>query len=291
MVTWVFYHSADLDGHCSGAICREFLEKAGAQPKMRGINYGDPFPIDEIGADDRVYVVDFCLQPEAQMLELKGKCGELIWIDHHKSSIEALKDFDCLGIRRVGDAACELCWEYFDSDLQVPYAVTLLGRYDVWDNADKEKWDNEIYPFQMGMRLYPTDPATEVLIWRDAVFGGGKFDDILASGHAIVSYQTESNKKLMKNSFEIDFEGMRWIVVNGVGNSQIFESRYDSTKHHGMLVFENVRGQFWTIILYSDRPDVDVSVIAKKHGGGGHKGASGFQCTELPFPIIRRDDK
>jgi uncharacterized protein len=28
---------------------------------------------------------------------------------------------------------------------------------------------------------------------------------------------------------------------------------------------------------------VDVSKIAVKYGGGGHKAASGFQCKELPF--------
>jgi nanoRNase/pAp phosphatase (c-di-AMP/oligoRNAs hydrolase) len=28
---------------------------------------------------------------------------------------------------------------------------------------------------------------------------------------------------------------------------------------------------------------VDVSEIAKRYNGGGHKGASGFQSKELPF--------
>ena len=40
-------------------------------------------------------------------------------------------------------------------------------------------------------------------------------------------------------------------------------------------------GDKWTVSLYST--SVDVSEIAKKYGGGGHKGASGFHCKELPF--------
>jgi nanoRNase/pAp phosphatase (c-di-AMP/oligoRNAs hydrolase) len=40
-------------------------------------------------------------------------------------------------------------------------------------------------------------------------------------------------------------------------------------------------GSQYTVSLYSET--IDVSVIAKKHGGGGHKGAAGFVCPKLPF--------
>ena len=32
--------------------------------------------------------------------------------------------------------------------------------------------------------------------------------------------------------------------------------------------------------MYTDKADIDVSQIAVKHGGGGHKGAAGFQPSE-----------
>ena len=34
--------------------------------------------------------------------------------------------------------------------------------------------------------------------------------------------------------------------------------------------------------------EVDTSEIAKKYGGGGHKGASGFNCDILPW-LIRKE--
>ena len=52
-----------------------------------------------------------------------------------------------------------------------------------------------------------------------------------------------------------------------------------------MLSFIWRKGQ-WTVSLYSTKSDIDVSIIAKNYGGGGHKGASGFQCKELPFKLI-----
>lgn len=30
---------------------------------------------------------------------------------------------------------------------------------------------------------------------------------------------------------------------------------------------------------------LDVSAIAKRHGGGGHANAAGFECAKLPFPM------
>lgn len=280
---WVFYHRSDLDGLCSGAICKYFLEERNASPIMRGIDYGDVFPFDEICPNDIIYMVDFCLQPENQMKKLEDMCGELIWIDHHKSSIETLHEFNCPGIRQVGKAACELCWEFLYPDDSIPESVKLLSRYDVWDQSDKQLWDENIYPFQMGMRTLSLDPINEIHSWIN-IFKGQSIPEIMVIGRGIVKYQNQQNIRTMMSSFEVEFDGKKWIAVNAGGNSQIFESRYDPEKHHGMLGFTNKQGKFWTISLYSTRDDIDVSEIAKRYGGGGHKGAAGFQCYELPFP-------
>jgi len=39
-----FYHSVDLDGHCSGAI----VKRAYPDCEMIGINYGDKFPWQQV---------------------------------------------------------------------------------------------------------------------------------------------------------------------------------------------------------------------------------------------------
>jgi len=49
-----------------------------------------------------------------------------------------------------------------------------------------------------------------------------------------------------------------------------------------MLSFVRRPGK-WTCSLYADKPEVDASAICKARGGGGHKGAAGFQCETLPF--------
>jgi len=140
-----FYHSADLDGKCSGAIVRSMWEC-----ELIGINYGDAFPWDSIEPGETVVMVDFCLQPFSEMVRL-NELAELVWIDHH---VSAIREAEACGfearlaqVLEVGRAGCELAWEHYVGT-EVPKAVRLLGRYDVWDHADPEVW-----PFTYGMRF------------------------------------------------------------------------------------------------------------------------------------------
>ncbi len=86
--------------------------------------------------------------------------------------------------------------------------------------------------------------------------------------------------------FETELDGLRVLAVNkGLTNSTVFDSGYDPEKHDAMLSFCWYRDK-WKVSLYAEKPDVDVSAICKAHGGGGHKGASGFQCDVLPFSLV-----
>ena len=44
-------------------------------------------------------------------------------------------------------------------------------------------------------------------------------------------------------------------------------------------------GHKYTVSVYTEK-DIDVSKIAVKHGGGGHKKAAGFICENLPYKNI-----
>ncbi len=47
-------------------------------------------------------------------------------------------------------------------------------------------------------------------------------------------------------------------------------------------------GDNYTVSLYTKK-DIDVSIIAKKYGGGGHKKSADFVCKKLPF--IKNENK
>jgi len=284
-----FYHKVDFDGECSGAI----VKRSYPQCEMIGINYGDEFPWDSIELDETIFMVDFGMQPFDDMVKLKEKCGKLIWIDHHSTALNDLKEsgveFD--GIQKEDKAGCELTWEYLNPDTPLPDSVYYLGRYDVWDlNANPN-----ILSFQYGMKQYE-DTTPESNIWNEILpsksfkeYLNGKVNPnhlakIIVDGNLILKYQKAENKKRCEAmSFETEFEGLKAIAMNmGMTSSQIFDSVYDENKYDIMLPFSRKLGQ-WTVSIYTTKDNIHVGKIAKKYGGGGHKGAAGFQCSKLPF--------
>ena len=277
-----FYHSADLDGHCSGALIKRTFPAC----EMIGIDYGDEFPWDSIKRNEVVYMVDFSLQPFEQMVKLNDLTPFFVWIDHHKSVIEeAQKTKEAFyGIQEVGIGACALVWRFlYRNKAQkrlLPTFVKLLAEYDVWNHADPRT-----LPFQYGLRLFPdTNPENQDL-WV-SLFDVEEVQRIVEKGSTVLEYQTSENAKYAQTrSFEVEFDGLRCIAINkGLANSKLFDSVWDPEKYDAMLAFCMISPEKgWTVSLYSDKPNVDVSKIAKARGGGGHKGAAGFQCKTLPW--------
>lgn len=273
-----FYHSADLDGRCSGAI----VKRAYPDCEMIGIDYGQPFPWNSIQRDEPLIMVDFSLQPWSEMVRLDRTLRDVTWIDHHKSAIadHTAMDYPLFGhfVLDSDFAACELCWQTFFHNTAMPEAVHLLGRYDIWKHEDV----TGALEFQYGMRAF-ADTSPESPIWSE-LFAGHWTDKIINDGITLLQYERNQNEAFCRAyAFECELDGLKCIAANrGMSNSLLFESVYDPAKHHAMLMFA-WKGNSWTISLYSTREDVDCSIVCKARGGGGHKGAAGFQCMELPF--------
>lgn len=287
------YHSKDLDGYCSGAIVKRKYPDA----KLVGYDYGQPFPLtDEEIMKHEVIMIDVSL-PMPQMFSLALTAKHLTWIDHHISAINDYNNYpkertggeNITAILEDGIAACEGGWKYLFPDEFMPDAVSLLGKYDTWRNGDKEKWDNEIMPFQYGMRMICSSAETfpqELLQWYSVV--DERVLEIIHDGKNILSYQKVQNERACKFAFVFEFEGLRAICLNNGGaNSQVFESVYDESKHDIMMPFV-FTGKYWTFSMYTTKDEIDCSVIAKSKGGGGHKKAAGFQVKDIQsiFPFL-----
>lgn len=283
MSTKCFYHSADFDGKCSAAIVK--LRKPDAE--LYPIDYGQTFPFESITEYDEVWMVDFSL-PMDQMIKLRSLCNyQLVWIDHHKTAIEAAAemDFEPLGLRMIGKAGCELTWAYYNGILgcqdAMPLAVYLLGRYDEWDHSAH----SEILPFQYGMRVHAHEP-TDVDWWNNLFDRSSAVYAICETGCIVKAYQEAGYKAVCEMAaFDLQWEGLTWTCINGpYKGSGVHASRFDMSKYDAMMGFY-WNGNLWRFSLSTQKPDVDVSIIAKRHGGGGHKGAAGFEMKFLPFKL------
>lgn len=270
----VFYHRSDLDGICSGAVCKKRMPKA----EMIGIEYGDEFPWDKC-YDKTVVMVDFSLQPFSDMKRLSEVANDLIWIDHHKSAIEAYAEsgLQLAGVRDMNYAACELAWKYYFSDRAMPDAVKLFGRYDIW------KWQDERGAIEFQYAMKRKRLTVDSLLWESLLSPHSDLVDYIEDGALIYEEMKQSNAELInKLGFEFEWNGYRVISLNrGPASSQLFDARYDPNKHDLMMPFY-FNGTNWIISIYSTKDEIDCSTIAKNLGGGGHKGAAGFTRKVLP---------
>lgn len=314
-----FYHRADFDGVCSAAIVKKFVPDC----ELYGIDYGDPFPWDKASMRDpadkgrpppgprKVFMVDFSLKP-GDMGHL-SECGDLVWLDHHKSAIESCPDM-IDGIRNPKFAGCELTWMWFAPEgpgsvpglpqpAPFPEAVRLLGRYDVWD-AKNPDWER-IESFQFGMRVVSGAYDPNWHLWekllvadcRDSMFEVRSIEEY---GALVLSYRDQEAKQLCADGCHEEMIGLRAFVpvrVDGGATrffrliclnslqrgSWQFDSVWDPAKHDAMCVYGQLKDGRWRVSLYSTKDEVDCGAICRAFGGGGHEGAAGFLCDRLPW--------
>jgi len=152
----IIYHD-DPDGWCAAAIAWRALieEHVYKEDHMIPMQYGRELPWKKIQPDEEVYMLDFSLQPFEEMADLAQRC-DLTWIDHHISALEAYEELKVpiTGLRKDGEAGCELTWRYFYPNHPMPKAVRWIGRYDVWDHRKCK----EAMPFQYGLKVHPESP-------------------------------------------------------------------------------------------------------------------------------------
>ena len=272
-----FYHKADLDGRCSAAIIRRRYPDC----QLVGIDYGDDFPWNDIVQDEKVFMVDFSLEPFADMVKL-AEMVDLVWIDHHESAIAAHEQsgLAILGVQISGIAACVLTWQYIYPHSPVPWAVEKLGLYDVWQHSD-----HAVKVFQSGMWLENTAPDSDV--WP-IVFANDMawVANVLARGNTVLQHQQQRNSVYGATcAFETTFQGLAALAINsGLANSLLFDDQWDDNRHQIMVAFVWAKSQ-WKISLYSKKDGPPVNQIAEMYGGGGHKHAAGFHCDNLPFDL------
>jgi len=278
------YHLADHDGKGSAAIVKSIYPET----EFFGLNHGMEIPYHEIEKHDRVVVCDISL-PMDYMFELNDKI-ELIWIDHHISVIEkydaavAKGAKPIKGLRRLGTAAIQLTWEYFYPDKPVPLGIELLAKNDIFDLTDKR-----VRPFEYAIQAVGVnDPQDE--IWQDLLSGKVDVEEMVKGGERILSWIKLRNYSFVRfMAFESEIDGHKCICANMArGYSEFFDSVEHLEKYDIMVNFYMNKDNLWNLTFYSSKENVDVSKIAAKFGGGGHKAAAGASnLSELPAFLLK----
>ncbi|MBN2554555.1 MAG: hypothetical protein JXA97_01330 [Anaerolineales bacterium] len=270
------YHN-DPDGQCAAAIVRR---KFGKDVDLEAMDYGIEIPWEKIRASSVVFIVDFSL-PLVEMLRIQEN-ARLIWIDHHKTALEALRSLDVPGLRALDRAGCVLTWQTLYPDLPLPRAVRYIGERDIWTFEHQET-----RPFCEGLYQMSGHPSNDQLWDRLLVDEEELVQQMIQEGILLLRARKLAIRRQVHGyAYEIEFEGHRTLAINARGTGELGEHIRALGYAMGYAYVEMLQnGQLKTsVTLYSDQ--IDASEIAKRFGGGGHAGAAGFAFAShgAPFP-------
>ena len=286
------YHHNDADGICAAAMIH--LAYPNATKRFFSSSY--PFKLDTghlefITDPDQVtiFMVDLSLTYDAfqELLtsDVFGRVNKVIWIDHHKTSIDSItrnhtpypKNFDTY----VKESACGalLTYEYIHPhDLPTPTFLRAIDMYDRHAGSPEEiRWATNLNLSLLS--IYDLSPISD--IWRDLLAGG---DTVLQyqteQGEIIHKYLDEENRKLIRSKAVLtSVFGMDCVMVNASSSSILFDSIADKYPLRLAWTFD---GEQYKYTIYSNG-SINCEKIAAKYGGGGHPGAAGFSSDQLLF--------
>lgn len=274
----IILHHNDPDGYLSNYLVR------GHHPyddiKSISMSYEKETPFDLISKHSTVYILDFSIPVEDmyKMIDIEGV--KIIWIDHHKTSIDKYVGFPWRldGIREIGKCGAMLTSMYLNrKEKNIPYdrVLELVNDWDCW-HFGKEDFDPSTKDFIFGIQI---EDLSQPKVWDDIYKDIHKY---INCGKTIRKYnRVNDDYTNLKNGFEIIFEGYNCFACNTIASTSEFFGQDKLDKYDILIPFCYLgKDKKWKHSLYSNKETIDCSFIAKKYGGGGHRGAAGFISTE-----------
>ncbi len=267
------YHGNCADGFGSAWVVEKHF---GANVDFHAGVYQQPPPC---VTGREVIMVDFSYKRDV-LLEMANEANSILILDHHKSAEADLEGLDKLpNVVAVFDmerSGAMMTWNHYFPDKEPPAMIKHI--------QDRDLWRFEIpgtREYQAALFSYPYDFA----IWDELSELPAKA--MIQDGAAIERKHHKDIDELIKSA------ATRQTIAGHdvpVLNAPYF---FSSDAGHLMAKGEPFAACYWdteTARVYSLRSSddgLDVSEIASKFGGGGHRNAAGFS---VPLPMFNVDD-
>ncbi|RLG68458.1 MAG: hypothetical protein DRO11_09095, partial [Methanobacteriota archaeon] len=228
-----------------------------------------------------VFIVNFSIN-DADWKRLEAITYNVVWIDHHHTAINKKgiqRKLD--GIRSTDGCGALLTWQYIYGDREVPYTLKLVDDWDRWIH----KYGKLSRKFMLGMEcenIAPSATLWQSLLSDNATTVKQTVVDIIKKGEIVDKFMEKRSEKLVDSwSFETELQGYSALAVNSSSFGSLLFG--DKINKYDLCIAFMFDGSRYTVSVYSNKDYIDVGKICQSFGGGGHKGAAGFQCKELPF--------
>lgn len=275
----IIYHKGCPDGF--GAAYAAWRKLHGKSVTYHAYQHGDPIP-QGIDKGDDVYMLDMCMSKDDN-IAIADRCNVLVILDHHKSAMLAMRNVyhpNIIQRFNMDKSGAVLSWEHFHAGAPVPDMLRHIQDRDLWQ--------------------WKLDGSKEVLAWMDTF--DFDFDSWLSldrlvakdpgavrrNGALISVYKERCVDIIAKRVQWMDIEGYRVPVVNtSIHYSEVGASLNKAYPEapFSAYYFDNDDGtRVWGL---RSQGSFDVSEIAVRFGGGGHRNAAGFRQKHLvPVPRV-----
>lgn len=277
----VFYHFPCADGFTAAWAANEAAPGVLAVPlDHSAFDNLIPPANAEVDVGD-LYFLDICPPPAVVQRLLAGlpETSRIYILDHHKTAVEAfeaagLTDPRLTTVFDMDKSGARLAWEAFHPGKQVPKLVEIVEDRDLWRFSIPAAAEVSAFLFSLDYDFGVWSSVAE-----DLESDSG-FEYIVALGTALRRKHDKDIREL------IDGGAVLSIDIGGVSvpalNAPYF---YSSEAGHAMLeLWPNAHfaatfaatAEGWRFSLRSEDGRADVSEIASRYGGGGHRNAAGF---------------
>jgi len=269
----VLYHN-DLDGKCCAAIIDYYYKnEIDTNLTFISFDYEKDYKVPkEVYKCDMLYIVDCTLDPNTMtdLFENYHK-NNFIWIDHHISSIMN-NNSSIYGTRLPGpNSACYLTWIDLYGYTDIPDAVKYISDRDVWSY----KWGKLTIGFTEW--LASQDNSVENKKMWYSIFENRNIGKHIDDG--MIMYN--SRIKMLKDdvdrlSYESEINGVKCLKMNCTSLYSISDVCALMIEKGYEVAWSWYKAKEMKYHSLRSNGNIDVSEIAKKFGGGGHKNAAGF---------------
>lgn len=257
-VDLVIYHAGCTDGFGAAYSAWKLL---GDRADYHAAKYGEP-PPDVVGKN--VVVLDFSYD-NATTKRLMKEAKSFLVIDHHKSAMVELHDVSCTRFD-MNHSGAMLAWKFFHPGKDAPRMIKFIEDRDLW------KWEIPYSKeFAAAFDMVPFDFEE-----FDKYLDDSAVDSAQERGAYILAYSKTVISKIAKHASSRKIDGKEVLVVNSPHWMSEIGAALSPRCDYALIWFWDHETRQVKVSLRAHHEDSDVSEVAKRFGGGGHRKAAGF---------------
>lgn len=226
--------------------------------------------------DREVLIVDFSYKRPV-LLEMAKTAKRILILDHHLSAQGELTDLpdNVTAVFDMNRSGAMMAWDHFFPDKNAPALIKHVQDRDLWrfEMMYTKEFVQNLFSFEYDFEVWD-----EIVEKTTENYSG--YTEFVAQGKALIRKHTKDILEMVpRNVTRVNIAGHEVPVLN----APYF---YSSEAGHIMAKGEKFAACYWqsdqgiTFSLRSNEDGLDVSEVAKKFGGGGHRNAAGFSIAK-----------